>query len=96
MQGWSWAAEVTKMLERLDGVYEQQTSALISTRCPGISEVDAANCVNKARTQSTGIVPRPDRGQRRCDAKLQPCIQAARVFSPLVTRKVSLSSCVMP
>ena len=91
--GWSWASECTRMLERLDGVWDQQTRALIDTRRPGVTPIAAATAVNKARTQSTGFVPRPATGQKRGDARLSPCSSAATLFRALVNRKVRRPVC---
>ena len=76
------------MLESLCTVWALQTDALAATRREGVSVQEAETCVNKARSQSTGFVPRPTPGQPRSEARVVPVVQAWRLFSQLVNRKV--------
>ena len=87
-RNWTYMMECVRMLENLDVVWDQQTMALVDTRRSGVSETDASQCVNKARTQSTGMIPRPKNGEARKDAEKVPCVRALRLFSQLVNRKV--------
>ena len=85
---WDDLADLARMLERLDLVWDAQTRALVATRCDNVSEQEAYTCINKARTQGTGFVPRPLPGQARKDAARVPAVKAMRLFVQLVNRKV--------
>ena len=93
MRNWNYMQECCRMLKRLNDVWDQQTEALIATRREGISMKIASDCISKARTQSTGFIPRPKPGQSRSEAERVPAVRALRLFNQLVNRKVCIPPC---